>query len=405
MPIDDDEPTEYGCGTCSYTSTSEDDFVMVGDDLLCESCRAYCNYCEEYCHNDNTHYVEGVGDYCEPCWENHTNYCERCSCTYSDNYGLYHIEDRGEYWCEGCYESDGSYCEDCDQYYQRECENCGNGMRGSNLIHDYSFKPDPKFIGDDKNNLYLGIELEMEIRSGDLNNSAKYVEEKLGNWFYMKQDSSINQGGYRGFELVSHPISFNTWNNLPQFNTTLDYLREHQEARAWDAKSCGLHIHVSRAGFKGGAHVHRWLTLIYKNSPEMMKFAGRKSDYAKFNDVWKYDEYDRPYFTLADKVADPQVNGRTERYSAVNTQNRHTLELRFFRGTTKPSGVHSAIQLAHASIEYTRNLTLSDVKLGMLRWEWFYDYVEANNGFYSDLYERMSKVRSLSINSNELVNA
>jgi len=212
-------------------------------------------------------------------------------------------------------------------------------MRGSNLIHDYSFKPDPKFIGDDKNNLYLGIELEMEIRSGDLNNSAKYVEEKLGNWFYMKQDSSINQGGYRGFELVSHPISFNTWNNLPQFNTTLDYLREHQEARAWDAKSCGLHIHVSRAGFKGGAHVHRWLTLIYKNSPEMI------------------------------------------------------------------SGVHSAIQLAHASIEYTRNLTLSDVKLGMLRWEWFYDYVEANNGYYPDLYVRMSKVRTVSINNVELVNA
>jgi hypothetical protein len=245
----------------------------------------------------------------------------------------------------------------------------------------------------------------MEIRSGDLSNSAKYVHENFGNWFYMKQDSSINQGGYRGFELVSHPISFHEWNNLPQFNKTLDYLREHQEARSWDAKSCGLHIHVSREGFKGGAHTHRWLTLIYKNAPEMMKCAGRKSDYAKFNDVWKYDEYDRPYFTLADKVADPQVNGRTERYSAVNTQNRHTLELRFFRGTMNPSGVHSAIQLAHASIEYTRNLNLSDVKLGMLRWEWFYDYVEANNGFYPDLYERMSKVRSLSINSTELVNA
>jgi len=136
----------------------------------------------------------------------------------------------------------------------------------------------------------------------------------------------------------------------------------------------------------------------------MMKFAGRKSDYAKFSDVYKYDEFDRPYFTLLDKCVNPrQVS--TERYSAVNTQNEHTLELRFFRGTMKPSGVRSAIQLAHASIEYTRNLTLPDVKLGMLSWEWFYDYVEANNGFYPDLYERMSKVRSLSINSKELVNA
>ncbi len=404
MPIDDDEDTEYGCATCDYRSTNEDDFILAGDDLLCESCRSWCNYCEEYCHNENTHYVEGIGDYCESCWENHTHYCERCSCTYSENESMYNIEDRGEYWCEGCFESDGFYCEECDQYYARGCTNCGEGGRGSRLINDYSYKPDPKFIGKDKNNLYFGIELEMEIRSGELDNSAKYVAENIGEWVYMKQDSSINQGGYRGFELVSHPISFSSWSDFPLFDKTLDYLREHQEARAWDAKSCGLHIHVSRAGFKSGAHTHRWLTLIYKNAPEMMKFAGRKSDYAKFSDVYKYDEYDRPYFTLADKVASPrQVS--TERYSAVNTQNEHTLELRFFRGTTKPSGVRSAIQLAHASIEYTRDLTLSDVKIGALSWEWFYDYVEANNGFYPDLYERMSKVRSLSVDSKELVNA
>jgi len=397
-----DEVVEYNCATCDYITTDEGELVLVGDDLLCESCRSWCNYCEEYFHNDNAHYVEGIGDYCEPCWQDHTFYCERCDCTYSDNDSQYHIEDRGEYWCVSCFESNGNYCEDCDRYYYRECEECNNS--GGGHVHNYSYKPIPNFVGQDKNNLYFGIELEMEIRSGQLRESSDYIQDKLGEWFYMKEDSSINSGGYKGFELVSHPISFSRWADFPLFDSTLDYLREHYHARSWDAKSCGLHIHVSRAGFKGGAHTHRWLTLIYKNAPEMMKFAGRKSDYAKFSDVWKYDEFDRPYFTLADKVASPR-QVMTERYSAVNAQNEHTLELRFFRGTTKPSGVRSAIQLAHASIEYTRNLTLSDVKLGMLGWEWFYDYVEANNGFYPDLYERMSKVRSLSINSKELVNA
>lgn len=404
MPIDDDEDTDYGCATCDWRSTNEDDFVLVGDDLLCGSCRSYCHYCEEYFHEDNAHYVEGIGDYCESCWENYTFYCERCSSNYHQDVSQYHIEDRGEYWCEGCFTDNGAYCEGCDQYYYSECSDCGESARNT-LIHDYSYKPDPKFVGQDSNNLYFGIELEMEIRSGDLTSSARYVKDNIGDWFYMKRDSTIEKGGYRGFELVSHPISFDRWQNFPLFDKTLNYLREHQQARSWDAKYCGLHIHVSRAGFRSGAHTHRWLALIFKNSPEMMKFAGRKSEtYAKFSDVWKFDEFDRPYFTLADKVANPrQVN--TDRYSAVNTQNDHTLELRFFRGTTKPSGVRSAIQLAHASIEYTRNLTLSDVKLGMLGWDWFYEYVEANNGFYPDLYERMSKVRSLSIDSKELVNA
>lgn len=402
MPIDD-EVEEYTCASCDYTTTNEDDLCFVEDSLLCEDCRSWCDNCEDYMSNDSSHYVEGVGDYCESCWENNTCYCERCSNTYPDSVSQYHIEDRGEYWCEGCYESEGSYCEDCDQYFSSECEGCGEGSRSrSNLIHQYSYKPSPRFFGNDKHNLYFGLELEMEIRSGNLRESSQYIQSKVGDSIYLKDDSSIGRGGYAGFELVSHPLSFGHWiSQMSNLWEGLDYLRDNEQARSWDADSCGIHIHTSRAGFKSGAHTHRWLTLIYKNAPEMMKFAGRKSDYAKFNDVWQYDEYDRPYFSVKHKL-----NGsHTERYSAVNTQNEHTLELRFFRGTTKPSGVLSAIELAHASIEYTRDMTLADVKLGMLKWDWFYDYVETNNGFYPNLYERMSKVSHISLKNIEMINA
>jgi len=403
MPIDD-EVEEYTCASCDYTTTNEDDLCFVDDSLLCEDCRSWCDNCEEYMSNDSSHYVEGVGDYCESCWENNTCYCERCSNTYPDSISQYHIEDRGEYWCEGCYEHEGSYCEDCDQYFSRECEGCGEGSGGrSNLIHQYSYKPSPTFFGDDKHNLYFGLELEMEIRSGNLRESAQYIQSKVGDSIYLKDDSSIGRGGYAGFELVSHPLSFGHWTSqMSNLWQGLEYLRDNEQARSWDAESCGIHIHASRAGFKSGAHTHRWLTLIYKNAPEMMKFAGRKSDYAKFNDVWQYDEYDRPYFSVKHKL---DRRSHTERYSAVNTQNEHTLELRFFRGTTKPSGVLSAIELAHASIEYTRDMTLSDVKLGMLKWDWFYDYVEANNGFYPNLYERMSKVSHINLKNIEKINA
>ncbi len=403
MPIDD-EVEEYTCASCDYTTTNEDDLCFVDDSLLCEDCRSWCDNCEEYMSNDSSHYVEGVGDYCESCWENNTCYCERCSNTYPDSISQYHIEDRGEYWCEGCYEHEGSYCEDCDQYFSRECEGCGEGGGGrSNLIHQYSYKPSPKFFGNDKHNLYFGLELEMEIRSGNLRESAQYIQSKVGDSIYLKDDSSIARGGYTGFELVSHPLSFGHWiSQMSNLWEGLEYLRDNEQARSWDAESCGIHIHTSRAGFKSGAHTHRWLTLIYKNAPEMMKFAGRKSDYAKFNDVWQYDEYDRPYFSVKHKL---DGRSHTERYSAVNTQNEHTLELRFFRGTTKPSGVLSAIELAHASIEYTRDMTLSDVKLGMLKWDWFYDYVETNNGFYPNLYERMSKVSHINLKNIEMINA
>jgi len=317
---------------------------------------------------------------------------------------MYNIEDRGEYWCEGCFESDGFYCEECDQYYARGCTNCGEGGRGSQLINQYSYKPDPIFYGKDKNKLYFGVELEMEIRDGELNDSANYLMEMLGDFVYLKEDSSINSGGYRGFEMVSHPASLEYFASNENLWSALDYLKQVHTARSWDAKSCGLHVHISREGFRSGAHTHRFLSLIYKNSDKMMRLGGRKSTYAKFNDVYKYDEFDRPYFTLADKVAHPS-NAMTERYSAVNTQNEHTLELRFFRGTMNPSGVLSAIQLAHATVEYTRDLTLSDVKMGALSWAWFADWIQANNGLYPELYMRMSRVDKLTIDSKELVYA
>jgi len=134
----------------------------------------------------------------------------------------------------------------------------------------------------------------------------------------------------------------------------------------------------------------------------MMKFAGRKSDYARFNDCYTFDEYDKPVFSLKHKL-DRHAN--TERYTAVNTQNRDTLELRFFRGTMNSKGVLATLDLAHAMVEYTRNLRLDDVKMGALKWDWFVDYVQDNNGLYPDLYNRIPKVAGTVINDKTELNA
>jgi len=394
-----DEVELIPCASCDSEHSPDDLASNRNGDKLCEDCRIYCERCEEFDYSDNSRYVNGYGIYCEVCADNYTFWCESCEETYSDNHSSYEVADIGVYWCEGCCHDNANWCDNCDQYNRDECE-----CEGSRLINNYSYKPHPIFYGDDKNNLHFGIELEMEIRDNNLSDSASYIREMLGEFVYLKEDSSINSGGYRGFEMVSHPATLDFFTNHKNLWTSLDYLRRVHTARSWDAKSCGLQIHISRRGFRSGAHTHRFLSLIYKNSDKMMKLGGRKSTYAKFNDVYMYDEFDRPYFTLAHKVAHPS-NSMTERYSAVNTQNENTLELRFFRGTMNPSGVLSAIQLAHATVEYTRDLTLSDVKMGALSWEWFSDWIQANNGMYPELYMRMSRVDKLIVDSKELVNA
>jgi hypothetical protein len=253
----------------------------------------------------------------------------------------------------------------------------------------------------------MGFELETQIRGGSIDDAAQFTGVALAtdNVGIIKHDASIGRDGYDGFEIVTQPHTHLHYReNSATLWDTINRLRTDYGARSWDTKSCGLHIHVSRAGFSSGAHMHRFISFVYSNAEYMMKFGGRKSDYARFNDVFTFNEYDQPVKSFKHKVGSPSKY-HTERYSAVNTQNRDTLELRFFRGTMNTSTVLSALDLVQAMVEYTRVLRLDDVKLGALDWTWFADYVRDNNGLYPDLYARLDKVSGVNITSPTLENA
>ena len=399
------------CESCS-TLMANDDALCNDDHVYCGDCATRCGNCSEVEHDDNVHRI-GRELWCEGCYENHTFYCESCSESYPEYWNNYYVEEST--YCESCYESECYYCDDCDEYRVNgndcECDGISGsarqpcGCRG--FIHNYSCKPNLEFKGTSRKGVYMGFELEMEIRgsSDDLQEAARFASNALLPIAILKSDASIGRDGYSGFELVTQPHSHTEYrDNSALLWNTIETLRTSHKARSWDTNTCGLHIHVSRAGFSSGAHIHRFIAFIYHNSEMMMKFAGRKTDFARFNDVYKFDEYDKPVMSFKHKVGNPR-NNSTERYSAVNTQNRDTLELRFFRGTMNPSGVLSALDLTQALVEYTRELRLDDVKLGALTWDWFADYVRDNNGLYPDLYSRLPKIASVSITNRQLQEA
>jgi hypothetical protein len=398
MPDDNDEEL-ISCSECSNEMSRDDSFTANNGEIVCSDCIQVCQYCENIYTSNDDWYNVGNEYWCESCWENESFTCNRCDyCVNSNRDGGTNVGD--EYWCEDCVSNNATYCEECDEYYRdgRGCENCG----GDGRVHQYSYKPNPIFHGGNDNNLYMGFELEMSY-GDESDNYRSAIPNVLpleqADVCYLKSDSSIEGWGY---ELVTHPHTLgayeranNLWNYIESCRT--------KGARSWDTTSCGLHVHVSRTAFKSGAHTHRFLSLIYRNPREMMKLAGRKnSRYARFDDVYKPDEWGIPQFNLRDKV---HAGSFTERMSAVNTNNDYTLELRFFRGNMKREGIMSALELSHASVEYTRNMSVSDVKLGMLKWEWFADWVATNNGLYPNLYQRMSKVPSISLSTPTLINA
>ena len=233
------------------------------------------------------------------------------------------------------------------------------------------------------------MEIEVECRNGRYEPAEYAGRLEQYDLAYLKGDGSLNNG----FEIVTHPMTHDFFKNeATEFWDTLKVLRDEHRVMSWGTSTTGIHIHISRTGFKGGPHMHRFLNLVYSNQGLYSTIAGRESDrWAKFDDVNAAiptgigeDGY-RSYKTVR-MFKHKILDGRnTDRYSAVNTQNRDTLELRIFKSTTKPERIKGYMDLAHASVEYTRHLTLQQVKDGALSDTAFITYIRENGSLYEHL--------------------
>jgi hypothetical protein len=190
------------------------------------------------------------------------------------------------------------------------------------------------------------------------------------------------------------------WDTLEQLRTNDPY-----KVKAWDTNTCGLHIHISRTGFSSGSHMHRFLNLVYSNQEFYEKLAGRSSDqWAKFSDIIRQD-YKRDiegnrvldewgsYSLETTRSFKGKLGYRgSDRYSAVNTNNSATLEMRIFRGSVNGTTIKSQLDLAHASVEYTRTINANDVINGALTADSFMWYIFQHEELYPQLVSRIDRL-------------
>lgn len=380
------------CDACGTSLIEDESYQTEEDRTVCSDCFRTCERCSTTgdVGNEEYHYVDCSEYWCQDCTDSYANWCDSCN-EWTSGYTSY-IDDRNENFCESCTSDYATYCEDCDTYTIDGCDSCEDNIQ---VIHDYGYRPDPIFHSTDKEErLYFGIEIEMESPQQDtyvLREAAEYASTLEGtDHAYLKSDGSLNCG----MELVTHPMSHSYYRHeASELWDVLETLRTKYKMRAWDASTCGLHIHISRTGFSGGAHMHRFLNLVYSNEEFFGRMAGRNSSrWAKFDDVvrkdWTGDKW-KEYKSFKDKLED---NGRTDRYSAVNTNNRHTLEMRIFKSSVNMDTVMSQISLAHASVEYTRRLSVQDIKDGALSHERLIEYITANAELYPELTARLERV-------------
>ena len=399
--VEIDTPTCVSCERLPSQSNQLVESAMADRTIIVQAHRACSFTCGRCTIQYVTHRENAIG-YTRSIDVQRETLCSDCALeVFNDNDGRSHFQEceccqtleifydmrtwDNRRYCERCYEDNVYTCEHCDesrwQDDDHDCTDDDYDDNRSGVIHNFDYKPYPQFFGSGK--YYLGFELEVESNN-NRHNDAEYAQNDLGAHAYMKSDGSLNDG----FEIVTHPHTLDEYQK--NFNWQGIKKLSKRGCKSWQTSTCGIHVHVSRTAFgdsvepkyssnewndwvlKRQAHELRFMKLIYDNQRQVERISGRASSFARFDDKGN----------LVNKVK--HGHQRNDRYSAVNTENENTLEVRVFRGSLRPERVLSALEFVHASVEYTRELRVSS-KAKPFSWLRFTSYIASNINTYANL--------------------
>lgn len=336
----------------------------------------YCSHCGALI-GENEGYEEVQGEIvCMDCAERHMTSCEHCGCNVwnDDSYG-----DEYTTLCRHCYENYYSRCSCCDALVHNDdlynlngydyCSECYHDEIDRNRsIHDYGFKPEPIFYGNDTDR-YFGVELEIDGAGKDSGNADELLAVANKNdteHIYIKSDGSLDDG----LEIVTFLMSLNyhkqfCWEEIMRKAITLRY-RSHQTS------TCGLHCHVNHSCFgdtreEQDLAISRILFFVEMHWAELLKFS-RRSEYSINRWAARYG-YERTGRDILEKAK----KGNLGRYAAVNVQNYSTVEFRLFRGTLKYNTLIAALELVDRICDVA--LELSDEEIEKQSWSEFVETI------------------------------
>lgn len=293
------------------------DSISRYEAMWCDNCVAEhtfkCNVCSRDFNSASfrTYSAGTLTEICSQCFSRDFFICVRCDSNFHNDYRYTYD---GDYYCEGCHE----YVSDDDD---------------DDYVHSYDYKPRLTFYGDGP--MFYGVELELSVDTSYAKEFSEYAPDKL----YLKEDSSIYDGG---FEAVTHPMSLEVHRQFWKDLFSEDFFKS-SDAKA---SSNGLHVHVNRSGLSTEqiGKIVAFVNML-QNQEFITKIAGRDSTtWAKLDHSKAMSSGGR--FTTED----------SDRYSAVNLTNDHTIEFRIFRGTVKYTRLMSCLEFVDAVVEYTKNL-------------------------------------------------
>lgn len=340
----------YLCECCYY-----DQFFM------CESCGSLTNQSD--CKVVNPH-LENRMFVCPDC-ANHYETCSHCDSliTHSEVWA----SDHDLTICNHC-SSFYTICNECDcivdeddAYYSNGLDYCHDcySKRYADYIEDYCYKPDPVFLGETDEGLYLGVELEVD-NGNNLQSTTRRIYDDFAD-VYMKHDGSLSSG----FEIVSHPATIEYHTSDLGWKEIMDVCLEN-DYRSHDTTTCGLHIHLSRA-FLGATEQEQELNIakliiLFDRFWDSHLVPFSRRDYNALQS-WA----DKPCVECMDTDTETEVVDKIKqyrcsgRYKAINLLNYSTIEFRLFRGTLKFSTLLASLQFVVTITRFVKSIKLNQI--------------------------------------------
>lgn len=360
---------------CFNCEKEFESLINVDGDLWCEKCIedtcciSYCEDCNEYHYDDNMVYIEDVHTYvCESCARNGDYFkCHDCGNWYTTEYtnSCYN----GDFYvCNRCVDN-YTYVECCDTYigdgyacYNEEddCYYCEEHYHENRDICDYhGFNNWQKQTLENENPPYcIGFELEIENTHHNYDNSelARFVKNTYP--VICSRDGSIDYG----FEIVSHPLSYNyIVENQDKLKTMLSGLQE-KGCESHNPGTCGLHFHVTHP--HDDDIIDRIILIMETYKQELITFSRRTSgqieQWCKFlSDIKEGEDCKSLYFIKKNKEI-------STRYMALNLTNYNTIEFRLFRGTLNFDTFMASVELVNNIVTLCSNL---DIPVEEITWD------------------------------------
>ena len=293
-----------------------------------------CSHCEELFADQDLQRRYGGGFVCSDCRDHSFQYSERYDAWVHDDCARNALDEDGDRCVIDEDDSEFHFDEELDRYVHDDYE-----PPSRSIIKSYHHsKPFFAVRGDSwvaAHGRALGVELEVEGHSVDPAIAARAIHDhvnggEFGRHVFFERDGSLSNG----FELISQPMS------VPALRETFQFLREPslvRGLRSHRTSTCGLHVHVSRAGLSN-LTIARAVTFVNDSGNDAFIQALAR-------------RYNTGFCNITEKDLDT-AHLPGDRYEAINLTGRETIEFRLFRGSLKYEAVIAAVEFCHALLEY-----------------------------------------------------